>query len=77
MRNGPDLFSKDTIRRVAKTHKPHNECRPIDPTGAGDYSLRSARLHSKKGQDMSMRQESTGRKFQHEYAQFNGTDANE
>lgn len=77
MKTGTDLFSQSTIRRVAKSHEPYNECRPIDPTGAGNFSLQGARLQSKKGQDLSMRQETTGHHFQHEYAKFNGSDAEE
>ena len=69
----PELFTQDNEPSAPWTHLEEvNPCRPIDPTGVGEWSLRSARLRSKKGQDLSMRQESTGRSFRHELAQYEG-----
>lgn len=69
-----ELFTQDNEPSALWTHLEEvNPCRPIDPTGVGEHSLRSARLSSKKGQDLSMRQGGTGRAFRHELAQYEGS----
>ena len=57
----------------------HHVDLPLSPTadfgasnGVSEWSARSARLSSKKGSDMLMRQETTGLAFRHELAQYNG-----
>ncbi len=52
----PELFTAENEPTADWTHLEEvNPCRPIDPTGAGEYSIRSARINSRAGQLLALR----------------------
>lgn len=77
-----DLFAPEPKKEVPDWARPvpkapkwmreSDPARPIASNGVGEWSARNARLSSKKGSDMLMRQETTGLAFRHELAQYNG-----